>query len=211
MNKEGFAIYLITMLFASNVCEASTRASRRKNGQRTDAKIMQSFGGYGGYETHTITTQTAGGASSDPYVTSELSIDVEYVYRVQGKLFAGPLLRMSNNTSGSGDSKTTENEFEPGVIVQYWFEEPNDKSFVPFVWGGFRYSNSSSGSGDSKYSRSGLTYGGGGGGYLMLAENIAITPLFEYSMGSHNSQSGDYSATANYSTMQFMVGLAFLK
>jgi opacity protein-like surface antigen len=118
---------------------------------------------------------------------------------------------MSNTTSGSGDSQRTENEFEPGVIAQYWFGEPNDVDFVPFVWGGFRNSNSSSGSGEYKSSRSGLTYGGGGGLYMMLAENIALTPIFEYSMGKHNSKAGEYSSTASYSTTQILIGLSFLK
>jgi len=211
MIEKTLMLTVMLMLLVPSICEASSRGSRRKNPSVSSPKFMQSFGGYGGYENQTITTQSDDGSSNDPYTTSEIKMSIEYVYRFHGRLFAGPLLRMSNNTSGSGDTKNEENNFEPGVIAQYWFGEPNDEDFVPFVWGGFRYSNSSSGSGEYKSSRSGLTFGGGGGGYLMIAKNIALTTIFEYSMGKHNSKAGEYSSTANYSTMQILIGLSLLK
>ena len=211
-----FMLCLISLFVDTGMCKANSRERRRNDSRQSDHKYMQTFGGYGGYKSQTVTAKSAKGedeeeVSSKPSVSTELKVSMEYLYRVQSKLFAGPLLSMSNRTSGSGDQQRTENEFEPGVIAQYWFNEPNNKSLVPFVWGGLRLSNSSSGSGESKSSRSGLTYGGGAGGYLMMGENIAITPLFEYSMGNHNTSYGEYSSSASYSTMQLLLGLSFLK
>lgn len=189
---------------------------RSRNGtlgreQRAHKRYKQSFGGYGGYTSQTTVSKSEDGESGDPFTTTMIRVSVHYIYRVHSSVFVGPLFSMDTTTMGSGEDQQTSNSMEPGAMAEYLFGEPSEKEFIPFIWGGFRFSNSSSGSGENESSRSGLTYGGGAGAYLMLAANIALTPRFEYSMGNHTSKAGEYSASTSYSTTQLLVGLSLLK
>lgn len=184
----------------------STRTTRR-----SEEKYMHSFHGGVGYRSTTQTSQLEDGEESDPYVSNELRVYLYYVYRIKDAFFLGPIVGMENETAGSGEDQSTRNELSPGLIGQYWFGEPNDTKIVPFIWGGFRFFNSATTSGESKSTSSGLTYGGGVGGYFMIERNIAVTPIFEYSMGNHSSTFGETTAKTAYSTMQVLLGLSLLK